>query len=125
MPKKTKFYIDKQELIDEVSLCQQNDEVSEELANMFYLIIEGISEKFQNLKWYGIEEDVKQDCVLLLLQKYQNFKVDRGTSCFCYISTIVFNHIRYQLTRNKRQKDKMDMIRKTIMDYFNDLEGHL
>jgi DNA-directed RNA polymerase specialized sigma24 family protein len=119
---KSRHYVDKKILIEEVGRCQKDEIVSEELAIMFSKIVDGVALKFNNLKWYGIEEDVKQDCLLLLLQKYNNFDVNRGTSCFSYITTIVYNQMRYQLNKNRKRKDKTDHMTQTVRNYVESID---
>jgi len=119
---KSKHYVDKTELVNEVSKCQGSDKVSEELAIMFQSIVDGVAHRFGNLQYYGINEDVKQDCLLLLLQKYQNFDPSRGTSCFAYITTVVYNQMRYQVSKAKKYKDRNDEISKHIREYIDRVE---
>jgi DNA-directed RNA polymerase specialized sigma24 family protein len=119
---RSSHYVDKKELIEEVGRCQEKEAVSDELAIMFSKIVDGVALKFNNLKWYGIEEDVKQDCLLLLLQKYGNFDINRGTSCFSYITTIVYNQMRYQLNKNRKRKDKVDHMTQTVRDYVDSMD---
>jgi len=119
---KQKHYVDKDELIKEVGVCQTNDVVSEELAMMFQKIVDGVAHRFGNLQYYGITEDVKQDCLLLLIQKYKNFDITRNSSCFAYITTIVYNQMRYQTTKAKKYKERHDMIAKHVREHVDKLE---
>jgi len=117
-----KHYVDKAALIKEIGECQQNNVVSDELAEMFIKIVEGVAHRFVNLSYYGIFEDVKQDCLLLLLQKYQNFDLTRNSSCFAYITTIVYNQMRYQLTKAKKYKDRKDDMTKKVKNSIDRVE---
>lgn len=119
---KKKHYIDKQELIDEVAKCQKEDQVSEDLAKMFIKIVDGVAHRFGNLQYYGINEDVKQDCLLLLCQKYKNFDLSRNSSCFAYITTIIYNQMRYQVSKAKKYKDRNDEIAKHVREYVDRTE---
>lgn len=116
--KRSSDYIDKDELLAEVAKAQKTDEVSEELASMFIKIVDGVCHKFHNLQYYGITDDVKQDCLVLLLQKYKNFDITRKTSCFAYITTCVFNQIRYQLGKAKKYNDGREKVRKRVKDFY-------
>ena len=102
----------------------KTDEVSEKLAGMFIKIVDGVSHKFQNLQYYGIADDVKQDCLVLLLQKYRNFDTSRKTSCFAYITTCVYHHMMYQLTKAKKYNDGRERVRKRVKD-FNESSNNL
>ena len=119
---KKKHYIDKKDLVREVASCQEKDIVSEELGLMFQKIVDGVAHRFGNLQYYGITDDVKQDCLLLLLQKYKNFDLTRGSSCFAYITTIIYNQMRYQLGKTKKYKDRNDEIAKHVREHVEKLE---
>lgn len=116
--KRASDYVDKDELLAEIINAQATDQVSEELATMFIKIVDGVSHKFQNLQYYGITDDVKQDCLVLLLQKYKNFDTTRKTSCFAYITTCVYHHMMYQLTKAKKYNDGRERVRKRVKDYY-------
>ncbi len=114
-----KHYVDKAELVKEVAKSQSLHKVTDELADMFILMVDGVAYRFGNLGYYGIREDVKQDCLLLLIQKYKNFDLTRNSSCFAYITTIIYNQIRYQLTKNKRYIERSEKINTSIREYIN------
>lgn len=116
---KPSHYVDKKDLLDELIVCQTAGAVSDKLSLMFDKMIEGISHRFPNLQYYGIHEDVKQDCHLLLIQKFRNFKVKLNTSCFAYFTTVIYNQMRYQLTRNRKQKDKRDHMVNEVINYLD------
>jgi DNA-directed RNA polymerase specialized sigma24 family protein len=119
-------YIDKKELRAELIACIERDEVSEELAHMFIKIVKGVSLRFNNLSYYGITDDVQQECLLLLLQKYKNFDPERKTasgddaSVFAFLTTIVYNQIRYNLSRAKKEKERMDYMTTTVREIFKE-----
>jgi len=117
-----KHYVDKKELTLEIAKCQKADKVSEELAIMFQKIINGVAHRFGNLSYYGINDDVKQDCALLLLEKYKNFDLTRGSSCFAYITTIIYNQMRYQVSKAKKYKERNDTIAKHVREHIERLE---
>jgi len=119
---KKKHYVDKVELVKQVEQSQAEGIVSEELALMFQKIVDGVAHRFNNLQYYGITDDVKQDCLLLLLQKYQNFDLERNSSCFAYITTIVYNQMRYQVSKAKKYKDRNDEIAKHVREYIERTE---
>jgi len=125
---KKKHYVDKKELREELIASQAANEVSDELAEMFIKITEGVAHRFNNLDYYGILEDVKQDCLLLLCEKYINFdpekRNERGqkTSPFAFLTTIVYNQMRYKVSKAKRHKEKKDEITKRAKDLIDRLE---
>jgi DNA-directed RNA polymerase specialized sigma24 family protein len=129
--KKSKdHYVDKDELRKEVKISQDQGFVSDNLAEMFVKIVNGLSHRFQNLAYYGISEDVKQDCLLLLCQKYVNFDPDRKTksgaksSPFAYFTTVVYNQMRYQATKEKRRKERHDDLCHKMKLILEDLERY-
>jgi len=109
-----KHYVDKTLLREELIRCKKQKKVSDELAEMFSKIVDGVAHRFGNLDYYGVVEDVKQDCLLLLCQKFSNFdpnmKTVKGnkTSPFAFLTTIVYNQMRYKVSKEKRHKDKRD-----------------
>ena len=122
--KKPSHYIDKQELLEEIIACQKANQVSDKLAEFFNRIIEGVSHRFPNLQYYDVSEDVKQDCHLLLIQKLHNFKAKKKTSCFAYFTTVIYNQIRYQLSRTRRYKDHKDQMVDKVMNYMETHRDH-
>jgi len=117
-----KHYVDKKELREQIITCKKNGEVSPVLAEMFIKIVNGVALRFGNLDYYGIMDDVKQDCLLLLLQKYSNFDPDKlnekgnKTSPFSFLTTIVYNQMRYKVSKAKRQKEKVDELNQRARD---------
>jgi DNA-directed RNA polymerase specialized sigma24 family protein len=120
-PSKSSHYIDKEELFNEIVSSQTNNQVSDKLAEMFGKIIDGVSHRFSNLQYYDILDDVKQDCYLLLIQKYKNFNIEKNTSCFAYFTTVVYNQIRYQLSRSKRYRDNKENMINAVVEF---VEAH-
>jgi DNA-directed RNA polymerase specialized sigma24 family protein len=120
-PSKSSHYVNKEELLNEIIGCQENDLFSDKLAEMFGKMIDGVTLRFPNLQYYSIHEDAKQDCFLLLIQKYKNFKAKKKTSCFAYFTTIIYNQMRYQLSRAKRYKDHRDVMVNSVVNY---MESH-
>ena len=115
-----KHYVDKKELREELISSQAAGVVSDKLADMFIKITYGVALRFGNLDWYGIMEDVKQDCLLLLCQKYKNFDPDKvndsgnKTSPFAFLTTIVYNQMRYKVSKAKTSKEKIDTLGKRV-----------
>lgn len=122
---KPSHYVDKADLMAEIIACQAAKKVSDKLADMFGKIIDGVSYRFPNIHYYGISDDVKQDCHLLLLQKFMNFNTAKNTSCFAYFTTVVYNQMRYQLSKSKRYKDHKDHMVKEVIDYMETNRGHI
>jgi hypothetical protein len=122
---KPSHYIDKEKLLAEIIASQNANRVSDALSEMFSKIIEGVSHRFPNLMYYGITEDVKQDCHLLLIQKFKNFKAKKNTSCFAYFTTVVYNQMRYQLTKAKKYKEKKDFMVNSVIDYLESNGSYL
>jgi len=125
---KSKHYIDKEELRSEMAACKKTGIVSDRLADMFILVTKGVALRFNNLDWYGIMEDVQQDCLLLLIQKFTNYDPERRnkngqkTSPFAYLTTCVYNHMRYKVSKEKTRKEKTDKMAKKAKEYIDKLE---
>ena len=132
----SKHYVDKEELRLEVISCKKSGVVSDNLANMFIQIVNGVAHRFSNLQYYGVIEDAKQDCLELLLKKYNNFdpekeSIDEKTgklkkaSSFAFFTTIVYRHMQYQTTRAKRMKERTDDLNQKVIDFLEEREGRL
>ena len=125
---KSKHYVDKDALREEMRTSQANGCVSDKLAHMFIQITKGVSLRFGNLDWYGIKEDVEQDCLLLLCEKYINYDPDRRnkngqkTSPFAYLTTCVYHHMMYKASKEKSRKTKMDKLSERIKRYIDKAE---
>ena len=113
-------YVDKDSLVNEVKFCQEQNQVSEKLAEMFIKIVEGVVLRFPNVKYFGIEEDAKQDCLLLLCRKYNNFNTSLGTSCFAYMTTLIYNQLRYQVSKARKHRDRQVTMTKRVREYFSE-----
>lgn len=107
-------YVQKDDLRNELIKCKETNTISPELEQMFIKIVNGISLRFQNLFYYGIMEDVKQNCLLLLIQKYKNFDPDKETksgaktSPFAFLTTIVYRQMIAELHKAKKYKKNQD-----------------
>lgn len=124
-----KHYVDKKELREEIIQCKKDGQASEKLAEMFIKITKGVGLRFKNLDYYGVMDDVQQDCLLLLCQKFMNYDPERRskttgqkTSPFAFLTTIVYNHMRYKVTREKSRKEKNDNMTQTAMRFIEKRE---
>jgi DNA-directed RNA polymerase specialized sigma subunit len=118
------FYVDKVELKNEI-IRSQKIGATDDLAEMFIKMVNGVALRFNNLSYYGILDDTKQDCLLLLLQKFRNFDTSRDTSCFAYFTTVIYNHIRYKLSKAKKDRDKLDEMTHIVREYIEKIEGQV
>lgn len=117
---KNSHYVNQKSLTEEIVKCQEADQVSDKLAEMFIKITEGVLLRFPNAYYYGINEDIKQDCLLLLCQKYKNYDATRNSSSFSFVSTCVFNHMRYHVKKAKVSKDRLEYMSNYIREKFDD-----
>jgi len=115
-----KHYVDKKELRAEIIQCTKEGKVSDKLADMFIKIVDGVGLRFNNLEYYGVMDDVKQDCLVLLLQKYNNYDPERRskttgqkTSPFAFLTTIVYHQMMYKVSREKTRKEKINHMTQT------------
>lgn len=120
---KSSHYVDKDELVREIDISKLQDQVTDKLADIFVLIVDGIGYKFPNLAYYGVLEDAKQDALILLCEKFRMIKTDKGLSCFSYITTIVTRVLQASHTKAKDQKYKKNKLVDDVIHYLqhNDL----
>ena len=124
-------YVNKIDLREELIACKKSGVVSPSLEAMFIKIVDGVALHFSNLEYFGVLDDIKQDCLLLLVQKYQNFdpnkRNDRGTttSSFAFLTSIVFNQMRYQASKTKRYRDKLHDLNQRIITILEAHEGEI
>lgn len=131
----SKHYVDKEELRKEIIKSKEIGIVSDNLADMFIKIVNGVSHKFSNLQYYGIMDDAKQDCLELLLKKFKNFDpkkviIDENgkkkkSSSFAFLTTIVYRQMQYQTSRAKKQKERVDDLNQRVIDFLEEREGYI
>lgn len=90
----------------------RNDE--DELMSLFDILIENIIVGF---KFNLPKDDAKQDCFLLILKILNNFREGQGKA-FNYFTTVILHHLKFQYTKNKKYKKK-------INDYIKSKAGDL
>ena len=116
---KSTFYVNVEELEDAINDSKVKNYVTDELAELFIKIVDGVSHRFPNLAYYNCIEDSKQDALMLLCEKYHMIDTSSGKSCFAYITTIITNSMRQVHGKEKiRKKRKGDMIDK-VLDLLN------
>lgn len=116
---KDSFYVNNDELDQEIIRSKEQDRITDELAEMFVKMVEGVSRKFPNLAYYGVIDDCKHDAILLLCEKYKMLDPTLGKSCFSYITTIITNSLRQGFLKEKSRKIKHNEMLDKVFDHLN------
>ncbi len=81
-------YLNNKDLYNEVVKCKKEGVISKELFDMFMLMIDNISTKFR-YQDESIREDLKQDAILNLLEKWIMFDENKYTNAFAYYTQLI------------------------------------
>lgn len=109
MPKTTNrdIYLTNKDLLAEYNACIEIGEASEKLAQMFWLLSRRLSGK-PNFRNYSFREDMIQDAVLLLLERWKAFdptwaqRNGKTPNPFSYYTQIAYNSMRASIKRHKK-----------------------
>lgn len=107
------YYIDKQELFDEVMYCQKelDGKCSEKLGKMFLQMTDGIIKR-PNFINYSFKEDMVGVALIFCVKAVSKFKPEFSTNAFGYFTKIIFrafiNQITLFKTKSKKLNDWMD-----------------
>lgn len=109
--KKLENYISKEELFDEVLLCQEKNEgkCSEKLGKMFLQMVIGISRR-PNFINYSFKEDMIGDAIIACLKviNKKKFKPEFSTNAFGYFTKVIFRSFINQITTFKTKSQKLN-----------------
>jgi CTP:phosphocholine cytidylyltransferase-like protein len=88
----SKIYLKKEEFLKHIRESKELGYPTEELAKDWIKLIDKIqsSKHFSSYR-KDILEEMKSECLLVMVKKFKLFDCDRCTSPFCYFTRLVFN----------------------------------
>lgn len=111
-PEEKQYYINKDEMTEQLRISQEQGKCTEELGKMFMLIAQRYSTKY-NFWQYTYRDEMVSRAIVRCLSKMMSFDLSRNSSPLCYFTMIVFNEFRQVLNKEKRQQQ----IRENFGDY--------
>jgi len=107
-------YIKNSDLIPELEKMKANDNIiSEELAEMFYLIAKNLSNK-SNFISYTWKNDMIQESILTCVKYIKNFDLEKSQNPFAYITTICSHSFIAFIKKQKKHSHIKDVCYKEI-----------
>jgi hypothetical protein len=111
-PEDKNYYINKDEMTEQLRISQEQGHCSEELGRMFMLIANRYSTKY-NFWQYTYRDEMVSRAIVRCLHKMKTFDLSRKTSPLCYFTMVIFNEFRQVLNKEKRQH----LIRESFSDH--------
>lgn len=101
-----KIYLNKTDFLRHLTDSRKKGYVSDELAKDFILLIDNIQKsKYFNAYHKDILDDMKGECLLTMVRKFDKFDPEKNTSPFSYFTRLVFNTSYNVYRKMKRQWD--------------------
>ena len=91
-------YLKNEDLYNEVVKCKKEGEMSKELFDMFMLMIKNISTKFR-YQDESIREDLHQETILILLEKFHHFDEIKYKNAFAYYTSIIKHSFAFHFSK--------------------------
>lgn len=107
--KKRKYYINNEVLYNEVAKCQRKKKNTNEISEMFLLIIKGLLKK-NSYRGYSKadKDDMTANAIITCLNSVSKFNLEKDNP-FAYFISIILNSFKYYLKRKyKYHNFKMD-----------------
>lgn len=111
---KKEFYVNNDELQEEVLECMRTGVPSTKMSVMFQKMAYRVS--FMPQFRYDTADD-RNDCVqhavMVMLSKYHDFEVERKTNCFAFFTQVAMNGLRAGwnvLKKNAMETVRFDMV---------------
>lgn len=85
-------YLDKNDFLQHIEDSQQKGYVTDELANDWIKLIDHLyTSKWFNQYSKDILDDMKGECLYIMVKKFKKYDCNKNTSPFSYFTTLVFN----------------------------------
>ncbi len=111
------IHVKNKDLLREIVAYKATGNYSEELGTMLLKMARKIGDR-REFRGYSYLEDMISESVLTCLKYLHNFKPEKNTNAFAYVSTIIFNAFRLCLKKEKKHskiKDKSLSIRERMI----------
>lgn len=106
-----KMYLDKKTFLKHINESRSNGYVTNELAKDFIMLIDNIQKsKFFNKYRKDILDDMKGECLYVMVKKFEKFDPNKNTSPFSYFTRLVFNTSYNVYKKMKRNWDLQNKV---------------
>lgn len=106
--KKGEHYVSNNELLEEIVKFKDNGVISEELGRMLLSIATHYSSK-SNFSGYTWRTDMISESVLTCVKYLKNFKPEKSTNAFAYVTQIIKNSFKLYITSQKKHSKIKDI----------------
>lgn len=121
--KKKKFYVSKDEMMDELRRYKETGIISEKLGEMFMNIAKRYTSKVSFYR-YTYREDMVSDAILRMVSQVDKFNVDHpSANPFAYFTQIAYHQVLLCLKKEKKQRDIKVAYRFNVWDEICSEEG--
>ena len=104
-----KNYLNNKSLLAEVIKSKEQGGITDELANMFVVLVNKYSNK-NNWGGYTFKEEMAGDALLLLCRTWDKFDHERFDNAFAYYTQIVKNAFLMRINKEKKHRDTRDAL---------------
>lgn len=105
------IYLNNDEFLEHIKDSRQKGYVTDALARDFILLVDNIQRsKFFNAYRKDILDDMKGECLYVMVKKFEKFDPEKNTSPFSYFTRIVFNTSYNVYKKMKRQWDLQNRV---------------
>lgn len=98
----SKNYVNNADLLKELELSRKQDKLTNNIVNMFYMMIDRIQRKLF-YKDECAKEDCKAGAMLTIVEKWRQFDSNESTNAFAYFTSIIFNALAFSWNRNEKR----------------------
>jgi DNA-directed RNA polymerase specialized sigma24 family protein len=106
--KKSIHYISNSDLLEEIIKFKKEGVMSEELGGMLLKIATQYSSK-SNFSGYTWKQDMVSESVLTCVKYLKNFKPEKSTNAFAYVTQIIGNSFKLYITQQKTHSKIKDI----------------
>lgn len=119
MTKKTKFFVDNKEFLEELEKFKENKEISDNLAAIYIKMVENLlySRQFINYSedW---KAEMKSDAIYNCVRYTKSFNTEKGMNPFAYYTRTIINAFIMRIKKEKTNDMREDKIRKEAYTEF-------
>ncbi len=106
--KKNEYYVTNEDLLQEIILFKQEGRMSEKLGKMLLQVATHYSSK-SNFSGYTWKQDMISEAVLTCVKYLKNFKPEKSTNAFAYVTQIIKNSFKLYITEQKNHSKIKDI----------------
>lgn len=106
------YYVKNKDLLVEIAILQETKKFSPQLGKYIFSIVEGLSHR-PNFNGYTYIDDMRSEAHVAVIRGLKNFKLEKSSNPFSYITQIAWNafiaHINKEKRKAKTKKHLFDL----------------